>query len=86
MKNPVTMPVTGFSCILKTVRWASGSKKAAADEKNSPCYNGNAVWQLQTTKQGEAMRERSGRNSLASCVIEVKIAVEIIRQKKKHKC
>ena len=25
-------------------------------------------------------------NSLASCVIEVKIAVEIIRQKKKHKC
>ena len=31
-KNPVTMPVTGFSCILKTVRWMSGSKKAAADE------------------------------------------------------
>ena len=25
-------------------------------------------------------------NSLASCVIELKIAVEIIRQKKKHKC
>lgn len=25
-------------------------------------------------------------NSLASCVIEVKLAVEIIRQKKKHKC
>lgn len=25
-------------------------------------------------------------NSLASCVIEVNIAVEIIRQKKKHKC
>ena len=24
-------------------------------------------------------------NSLASCVIEVKISVEIIRQKKKHK-
>lgn len=25
-------------------------------------------------------------NSLASCVIEVKLAVEKIRQKKKHKC
>ena len=48
-----------FSCILKTTRWASGSKKAAADEEkeNSLCYSRDAVWQLQTTKQREAIQE-----------------------------
>ena len=53
-KKPLPL-VKGLFCIGKTTRWASGSKelKRRGRNKNSFCYNEDAVCQLHPKKQKE---------------------------------
>ena len=56
-------------------------KRLLPMNKTLPVITGMRFGNCKLQNKGEVMRERSGRNGLASCVIEVKIAGEIIRRK-----